>query len=376
MKATRAPLATALIIVATLLSQLARPALAAGAFVMSDGPAPSPVEATMRAILAAGGRCALSQSSVPAPRAGELLLRVAYSAINRADTLQRGGKYPPPPGASPVLGLEAAGVVVAHGEGVAAGALPVGARAMALLSGGGNAEYVAFPSAHALPVPASLSLREAAAVPEVFLTAFQLLFLVAHARKGESVIVHAAGSGVGTAAVQLAAARGLHVVAVAGADAKLARCRELGAAAVVNYKTSSDWSAEAKAATLGGRGADVILDPVGASFWKANADAIALDGRWVLFGSLGGTVVEGPLFAKLMQKRVQLLASTLRTRSDAYKAELVAAFAAEALPLIADGRAKPVIDREFLLEDAQLAHEYMETDANIGKILLKVGGEV
>jgi len=331
----------------------------------------------MRAVVADAGRCVLLAApalAVPTPRANELLIRVAFSAINRADTLQRLGRYAPPPGATPVLGLEAAGVVAALGADVAAHAAAprVGDRVMALLAGGGYAEFVACDWRHAMRVPEGMSLRTAAAVPETFLTAFQLLHLVGKARAGETVLVHAAGSGVGTAAVQLAAAHGLRVVAVAGADAKLATARRLGAATTVNYKTSADWAAEAAA----GGAPDLILDPVGASFWEGNAKALAVDGRWVLYGSLGGVAVDGPIFAKLMQKRAALLATTLRNRSDDYKAELVARFSAAALPALASGALAPVIDAEFALEDAQLAHERMEGNEGCGKILLRVSGEM
>jgi tumor protein p53-inducible protein 3 len=334
--------------------------------------------AAMRAVLAEGGRCALAPAlALPTPRAHELLIRVAWSAINRADTLQRLGKYAVPAGASPVLGLEAAGVVAALGAdvGAHAGAPRLGDRVMALLSGGGNAEFVTCDWRHAMPVPPNMTLRTAAAVPETFLTAFQLLHLVGGARAGETVLVHAAGSGVGTAAVQLAAAHRLRVVAVAGADAKLAKARALGAAAAVNYKTSADWPAEALAAAAPG-GADLVLDPVGASMWEGNARVLALDGRWVLYGSLGGVAVDGPLFARLMQKRAQLLATTLRSRSDDYKADLVARFAAAALPALASGALAPVLDAEFELADAQLAHERMESDVGCGKILLRVSGQL
>ena len=333
---------------------------------------------TMRAVVAEAGRCVLAPAlALPAPRANELLIRVAFSAINRADTLQRLGRYAPPPGAPAALGLEAAGVVAALGADVGrhAEAPRVGDRVMALLGGGGNAEYVACDWRHALRVPQGMSLRTAAAVPETFLTAFQLLHLVGRARRGESVLVHAAGSGVGTAAVQLAAAHGMRVVAVAGADEKLATARRLGAAAAVNYKSSADWAAEA-AAAAGAGGVDLILDPVGASMWEGNAKALAMDGRWVLFGSLGGVAVDGPLFARLMQKRAALLSTTLRNRSDDYKAELVAAFAAAALPALASGALAPVLDAEFALEETQLAHERMESNAGCGKILLRVSGEL
>ena len=330
----------------------------------------------MRAILSLSNKASLSsypslQSS--ALKEGEILLKVAWSAVNRADTLQRTGKYPPPPGASEVLGLEASGIVTAVAANVTSPA--VGDRAMALLSGGGNADYVICQANQTMPVPSGMSLRTAGAIPETWLTAFQLLFLVANGKSGESVVIHAAGSGVGTAAVQLAASRGLFVIAVAGSDKKLEVARALGASALVNYKTSADWAAEVKSHTPGGKGVDIILDPVGGSFWKSNAEIANVDARWVLYGSLGGVLIEGPLFGKLMQKRIQLLSTTLRSRSNEYKAALVAAFTKEALPLLASKKVAPVIDREFPIEDTNDAHIYMESNENIGKILIKVSGE-
>jgi NADPH:quinone reductase-like Zn-dependent oxidoreductase len=207
-------------------------------------PPPPPPPGTMPAVVAEGARCVVATRDVPTPRAGELLLRVAYTAVNRADTLQRKGQYAPPPGASDVLGLEAVGEVV--GAGPAEGApredaaalprFPPGTRAMALLGGGGYAGYVAVPASHVLAVPDGMPTRTAAAIPETWLTAYQLLFLVGHAQRGQTVLVHAAGSGVGTAAVQLAARAGLRVLAVAGSDGKLAVARRLGAAEGINYK--------------------------------------------------------------------------------------------------------------------------------------------
>lgn len=258
-----------------------RMASAAAAAVAADGSA----AATMRAVVAEHGRCVVATRAVPALRPREVLLRVAYTAINRADTLQRRGLYPPPPGCTDILGLEAAGTVAALGPGCARG-LAAGARVMALLAGGGNAEFVAVHEDHLLPVPAGMPLRTAAAVPETWLTAFQLLFLVGGLQANESVLVHAAGSGVGTAAVQLAAGAGARPIAVAGTDAKLAVARRLGALAGVNYKATPAFSAAVAAAAPGG--AQLILDPVGASFCAENAASLAVDGRWVLYGSMGG----------------------------------------------------------------------------------------
>ena len=361
--------------------------------------------ALMRAVVPVSGACALVERALPALGAGQLLLRVAFSAVNRADTLQRKGLYPAPPGGTDILGLEAVGTVAGLGEGVSGPQL--GARLMALLPGGGNAEFVAVLPAHCLPVPAPLSLREAAALPETWLTAFQLLFVegtasrvglpaagaaaaaggvvpLAGALAGAVVVVHAAGSGVGTAAVQLAAAAGAHVVAVAGSADKLAACAALGAAAGVNYKEGEgSFAARLRAAvTAGGRpGAALILDPVGATFAAANTEALALDGAWVLYGSMGGLKLSGEaaaadgLLGALLRKRARLLGTTLRNRSDAYKAELVARFAAAALPGFDSAAFRPVIFAELPLEETGKAHELMEGNGTLGKIILRVAGE-
>jgi tumor protein p53-inducible protein 3 len=357
---------------------------------------------SMRVVLSQEKQCAIAERPVPAPSPSQLLLRVAWSAVNRADTLQRRGLYPAPAGAPDWLGLEAVGVVVARGGGSASegGAPALGARVMALLPGGGNAEYVAVEHAHVLPVPPSLSLRDAAAIPETWLTAFQLLFLVngegerrggrgggggLPSLAGSTVVVHAAGSGVGTAAVQLAAAAGARVVAVAGAEDKLAAVARLGAAEGVNYKDApATFGARlaVAAARSGGGGAALILDPVGAPFAAANIDALAPDGAWVLYGSLGGLrLSESPaaadaLLGALLRKRGRLMGTTLRNRSDEYKAALVRRFCEEALPLLASGALRAVVHTEFPLERIGDAHALMESNATLGKILLRVSGEL
>jgi tumor protein p53-inducible protein 3 len=340
----------------------------------------------------------ITAQPVPAPSPTQLLLRVAWSAVNRADTLQRRGLYPAPPGAPEWLGLEAVGVVIARGGGGASagGAPALGARVMALLPGGGNAEFVAVEHSHVLPVPPSLTLRDAAAIPETWLTAFQLLFLVGAqlnaaaggglpSLAGSTVVVHAAGSGVGTAAVQLAAAAGARVVAVAGSEEKLAAAARLGAAEGVNYKAEpASFGARlaAAAARGGGGGAALILDPVGAPFAAANVEALAPDGAWVLFGSLGGLKLsESPaaadaLLGALLRKRGRLVGTTLRNRSDEYKANLVARFRDEALPLLESGALRGVVHAEFPLDRTGEAHALMESNATLGKILLRVSGEL
>lgn len=333
---------------------------------------------------------------LPAPGPDEVRLRVAWSGVNRADTLQRRGAYAPPPGASSVLGLEAAGVVEAAGENVR---MWIGRRVMALLGGGGNAGAVIVRADHCMPVPDSVPLRTAAAIPENWITAFQLLFIVAAdddlaslsapatagpCRAGATVVIHAAGSGVGTAAVQLAVAAGARVIAVAGSDAKIAAVRALGAADGVNYKHDpSTFSARLKAA-VGAGGASLILDPVGASFAGANADALGTDGVWILYGSMGGLrlVSDGPpgaadaLLGTLLRKRGTLRASTLRNRSDSYKANLVARFSAAALPTLASGGFRVVIDSDFDLQDLADAHALMERNTTLGKIVLRVDPEI
>lgn len=334
------------------------------------------IPTTMKAIAAQGGKCVFGDRPVPAPAQKEVLVKVHYTAINRADTLQRTGKYPPPPGVTDILGLEFAGEVIQHGSGCILGdRFPVGARVMGLLSGGGNAEYTTINEQHLISIPDGLSYKTAAAIPETWLTAYQLLFFVGHAKAGETVLVHAAASGVGTAAVQMANKAGVKVIAVAGSDDKLDAVKALGADYAVNYKAHPDaWAAQVLPHTAG-KGVNLILDPVGASHWKQNAESIAMDGRWVLYGSMGGISVEGPLFGAILRKRIQIQGTTLRARSDEYKAELTQEFTDKIMPLLESGALKPVVDKEFELSDVQTAHDYMESNANIGKIVLKVAGE-
>jgi NADPH:quinone reductase-like Zn-dependent oxidoreductase len=357
----------------------------------------------LRGALARAG--AVSIEDLPplrAPGPGEVRLRVAWSAVNRADTLQRRGLYAAPPGATEVLGLEAAGVVEAAGAGVPAELQP-GARAMALLSGGGNAGAVLVRADHAMRVPPGLTLRAAGGLPEAWLTAFQLLFLVAAGdagaaapaaaalgggggpcRAGATVVVHAAASGVGAAAVQLAVAAGARVVAVVGSPEKLAAVRALGAAEAVDHRADPGSFAARLRAAVGARGADLILDPVGASAAGANADILALDGVWVLFGSLGGLRLGADgapgaadaLLGALLRKRATLVASTLRNRDDAYKARLVARFAKEVLPRLASGALAALVHAEFSLDELAAAHALMESNATTGKILVRVDASI
>ena len=299
----------------------------------------------------------------------EVLVRVRATAVNRADTLQRAGKYPVPQGMSPILGLEAAGEVVTVGKAVTQ--WKEGDRVMALLGGGGHAEYVVVAAAHLLPVPASLTLPEAAALPEVWLTAFQLLHLVAGGVKpGQTVLVHAGGSGVGTAAVQLVKLAGGRSMVTAGSQQKIDTALGLGAERGVNYKT--DDFAEAVAEWTDGKGVDIILDCVGGSYAMKNVTSLGVDGRWVLYGLMGGAEVTGPVLAGMLRKRGSLLATTLRARSSAYKAELVRRFREECLAGFEgpDAQLKPIIDSVMDISEIAAAHQKMEGNKNNGKIVL------
>jgi len=304
---------------------------------------------------------------VPVPRAGEIVIRVAYAGVNRPDALQRAGAYAPPPGASDLPGLEAAGHVAAVGAGVTRWA--EGEAVCALLPGGGYAEYVATPAAHALPVPAGMGLREAACLPETFFTVWSNVFVRGGLQAGERFLVHGGSSGIGTTAIQLAAARGARVFATAGSAEKCAACLRLGAEEAINYR-DADFVEVLKAQG----GADLILDMVGGSYLPRNVKALANDGRLVQIAFLTGPKVELN-FSEVMVRRLTITGSTLRPQSDAAKTRIAAALEAEVWPLLASGRVAPVMDREFAFEDAAAAHARMESSAHIGKIVLRVAGD-
>lgn len=320
-----------------------------------------------------GGPQTLKIRTVPRPEPGpgEVLVRVQATALNRADLLQRRGLYPPPPGESDILGLEVSGTVERVGPGVT-GAFDPCARVMALLCGGGYAEYVCVPEPLLMLAPPDLTLSEAAALPEAWLTAFQLLHHVAGLQEGEVVLIHAGASGVGSAAVQLVRLLGAVPVVTAGTSEKLALAKSLGAAAGFNYR--EDDYVEGVQRFTQGKGADVILDCIGGSCWEQNVSCLAVDGRWVLYGTLGGGAVHGDLLKKLLSKRGQLLCSLLRSRTLQYKSELVRSFSSRVLPHFSGSPAllRPVIDREFSLEQVCEAHQLMEENRNMGKIILNV----
>lgn len=306
----------------------------------------------------------LTERPVPTPRAGEVVLKLAYAGVNRPDALQRAGAYDPPPTASDLPGLEGAGEVVAVGEGVSG--LSVGDQVCALLPGGGYAEYVATPAAHALPIPKGMDLRMAACLPETFFTVWSNVFMRGGLKAGERFLVHGGSSGIGTTAIQLAKAFGARVFTTAGSDEKCRICTELGAERAINYRTE-DFVAVMREQG----GADVILDMVGGDYIAKNVKTLAPDGRMVHIAFLSGPKAEIN-FALIMAKRLTITGSTLRPQSDAAKAAIAEQLRAKVWPLIAAGTVRPVLDSEYALEEAAKAHAHMESSQHIGKIVLKI----
>lgn len=294
----------------------------------------------------------------------EVLVDVRATAVNRADLSQARGNYPPPPGASQVLGLEMAGVVAEVGASVA-GWRP-GDRVCALLSGGGYAERVAVPAGMLLRLPDGWSFAQGAAVPEVWYTAFINLFDEGQLRALETVLIHAGASGVGTAAIQLVVDAGARAIVTVGSPQKMAFCRELGATAI-NYK-EQDFSVEVMAATEG-QGVDIILDPVGGAYLARNVGVLRRFGRLVNIGLLSGPMGELNM-GQLLGKRLRIVGSTLRTRPPAEKIAITGRFGANVMPKLADGRLRPIIDTVFPIAEAQAAHEYVLANRNIGKVVL------
>jgi putative PIG3 family NAD(P)H quinone oxidoreductase len=314
-----------------------------------------------------GGPEALVWDEVPdpVPGEGEVLVEVAAGAVNRADILQRQGFYAPPPGASRYPGLECSGRIAALGPGVSGWA--VGDEVCALLAGGGYAEKVAVPAGQLLPVPEGVGLRQAAALPEVTCTVWSNVFMVAHLRPGETLLVHGGSSGIGTMAIQLAKAAGARVAVTAGTKDKLDRCAELGAELLINYR-EQDFVEEIARAT-DGAGADVILDNMGAKYLGRNIQALAVNGRLAIIGMQGGAKGELDIGA-LLRKRAAVSATSLRARPLGEKAAIVAAVREHVWPLIADGHVRPVVDREVPMSDAATAHRVVEGSGHIGKVLL------
>lgn len=304
---------------------------------------------------------------VPVPGAGEILVKVAAAGVNRPDVMQRKGLYPPPPGAPDIPGLEIAGEVVALGAGVTRWKL--GDKVCALVSGGGYAQYCLADEGSALPVPAGLSMVEAAALPETFFTVWTNVFDLAGLKEGERFLVHGGTSGIGTTAIQLAKAFGATVFTTAGSAEKCEVCRQLGADVAIDYKTD-DFVAVVKEKS-GGKGVNVILDMVGGSYIARNYEAAAPQARLVQIAFMEGSKVQID-FMRLMLKRLSHMGSTLRSRPKAEKAAIAASLVEKVWPLIEAGKVKPVMDQSFPLEKASEAHARMESSAHIGKIMLAV----
>ncbi len=329
-----------------------------------------PGEMTAIEIAAPGGPAALRpvRQAVPRPGPGQVLVRVAFAGVNGPDLVQRRGLYPPPPGASPIPGLEIAGEVVAVGA-PADGGLQVGDRVCALVSGGGYAEYCLAEAGHCLPVPDGLPLDQAAALPETLFTVWHNVFERGHVCDGETILVHGGTSGIGTMAIRLGRLFGLTVIVTCGSPEKCAAALRLGAAHAIDYR-AQDFVAEVARITEG-RGVDLVLDMVSGDYVPRNLRCLAEDGRHVTIAVQGGMKAELNM-AVVMSRRYTLTGSTLRPRSASFKALLRDEIAREVWPLVAAGELRPVMDRAFPLAEAAAAHAYMESGAHVGKVVLAV----
>jgi putative PIG3 family NAD(P)H quinone oxidoreductase len=319
---------------------------------------------------APGGPDVLRLETVPVPRPGpgEVLIRVAFAGVNRPDVIQRQGFYPAPPGASPILGLEVSGTVAALGAGVTA--LIPGQRVCALTPGGGYAEYCLVPADHCLPVPEGLPMDQAAALPETLFTVWHNVFERGWARDGETLLVHGGTSGIGSMAIMLGKAFGLGVIVTCGGADKCAAALEIGADHAIDYKASD--FVEEVARITGGKGVELVLDMVAGDYVARNLKCLADDGRHVTIAVQGGVRAEINM-AEVMRRRLTLTGSTLRPRSNAFKALLCGEIAQNAWPLVESGQLRPVMDRVFPLAEAAAAHARMEAGSHIGKIVLEVG---
>ncbi|GAA0590952.1 NAD(P)H-quinone oxidoreductase [Virgibacillus siamensis] len=324
----------------------------------------------MKAIIAnqPGGaeQLAVTERPKPEPNQNELLIKIKAAAVNRTDIINRQSES----GYLniPILGVEVAGIVEQAGTETT---IQPGTRVMGLVNGGGYAEYAVMPANRAMKIPENLSFEQAAAIPEVFLTAYQTLFWHGRLAESEKVLIHAGGSGVGTAAIQLAKQiSNAQVLTTAGSQEKLDFTKSLGADVCINYKEQT-FDDDVLQSTEN-HGADVILDFIGASYWRKNMNSIAVDGRWILIGMLGGAQLEEVSLWELMSKRIQLTGTLLTPRDDQYKADLTAEFVSKALPLFKYEKVRPIVDQIFSFNEVQQAHEHMEGNKNIGKIILKV----
>ncbi|MFT7035060.1 MAG: tumor protein p53-inducible protein 3 [Cyclobacteriaceae bacterium] len=305
----------------------------------------------------------------PAVGANQVKIAVKAAGVNRADLLQRMGQYPPPAGASEIMGLEVSGAVVEVGEKVSE--FNIGDCVMALLAGGGYAEYAVVDHGSVMLIPDNMGFVQAAGIVEVFLTAYQAMFLLGNLKTGETVLIHAGASGVGTAAIQLAKEKGAKVIVTAGTNEKIDFCKSLGADFGINYKTDSNFDELVKECSKD-KGADLIIDFIGADYMSRNINATGLDGRIVMLAFMSGAKADGVNLAKILTKRITFIGSTLRSRTDAYKTNLVQRFQKDFLHLFSLGKLKPIIDSKYPWEKVGEAHQRMEQNLNMGKIILTV----
>jgi tumor protein p53-inducible protein 3 len=319
---------------------------------------------SMQAIIVKQAQLEVSELPRPQPAEGELLVEVKAAGVNRADLLQKQGKYPPPAGASPLLGLEVAGTVAAVGNGVRG--WKAGDRVFGLMGGGGYAQFAVLNSQLAMRIPEGMDFASAAAIPEVFLTAWQALVWLSRLQPGEKVLIHAGASGVGTAAIQLAVALGAEPW-VTASEAKHESCRALGASEAIDYKTQN--FAEVVEHKTRGKGVNVIIDFIGADYWQKNLQSLAVDGRLVMLAFLGGVQTEANL-APILRKRISVYGSTLRSRSLSYQAGLTKDLSDFLLPRLERGELKPVVHQTYSWQQANAAHQEIEQNQNIGKIVL------
>ena len=309
----------------------------------------------------------LGEIATPDAKEGEILVKIEATALNRADLMQKEGKYPPPKGVTPILGLEMAGTVEKLGPKVTG--ISVGDRVCGLLPGGGYAEYCIIRADHILKVPDTFSFEEAAAVPEVYLTAYQAAIWLGKLAEGETILIHAGASGVGTAAIQLAREfRKARIITTAGSGEKCSLTASLGSDLCINYNDEN--FAESIQDTFGQNCVDVIVDFVGSPYWDHNLDVLAMDGRLVYLSFLGGSRVEAMNLSPILRKRLTIMGSTLRNRSDKYKAELISEFQRDTAGLFEKEKLKPIIDSVYDWEDAEEAHIRMKSNLNAGKIIL------
>src|SRR5699024_4798237 len=297
----------------------------------------------------------------------DLLIKVKATALNRGDLLQKRGLYPPPEGTSPILGLEFSGTVIEVGEKV--NGWKKGDRVFSILPGGGYAELVSIPSELAMKIPENLSFIEAAAIPEAFLTAFLNMHLIGNLKRKKTILIHAGAGGIGTAAIQLARATGANIITTAGSQKKIDYCKALGADVVVNYKQNNFLDSVLQ--YTDSNGVDLIFDFIGSPYWDDNMKSLAKGGRWIIIGVLGGYEKTVNL-REIMRKHANIIGSTLRTRSNEFKSRLIQEFAYHALPKFTNGELKPIIDSVYSWEDVNKAHSYLESNDNIGKVLLKI----